>query len=226
MVVQFDTVRHDSVFSDFNRRVDIIGCGATGSRVAMSLARLGVYELHLWDKDTVSDHNIANQIFDLPDVGLNKVLALAIAINRATKIEPIIHEDFADSKSQLGHVVFILTDTMQSRKDIFSGLKGKFGHEVVIETRMGIKEGRIYVINPMSPKQVDFWSKTLYNDDEAQESYCGSRIVVGATADVLAGLSVWQFITWWNDIKKGDSTVFQELIFGLYPFGFLTNKIV
>ena len=34
--------------------VHIIGCGAIGSHLAETLARLGVTDIHLWDTDTVA----------------------------------------------------------------------------------------------------------------------------------------------------------------------------
>ena len=53
--------------------VEIVGCGATGSRVALELVKLGVRHFVLWDDDKVEDHNIANQAFEACDVGEYKV---------------------------------------------------------------------------------------------------------------------------------------------------------
>ena len=54
-VLQFDP----HVF--YNRRVDVIGCGAVGGKIADMLGRYGVRNLHLHDGDIVEGHNVANQ---------------------------------------------------------------------------------------------------------------------------------------------------------------------
>lgn len=43
-------------------RIHIVGCGSVGATVAELLVRLGLTNIALWDMDTVSPHNLANQI--------------------------------------------------------------------------------------------------------------------------------------------------------------------
>ena len=45
------------------KRCHIIGCGSVGSTIAELLARLGITNISLYDFDTVSSHNLANQIY-------------------------------------------------------------------------------------------------------------------------------------------------------------------
>ena len=44
-----------------NGKVHIIGCGSVGSTIAELIARTGIKDICLYDFDTVSPHNIANQ---------------------------------------------------------------------------------------------------------------------------------------------------------------------
>src|SRR3989344_2512567 len=146
-----DPLRHLSVFKPHAfgaRRVDVIGCGATGSRVVLSLAKLGVENIHAWDFDTVEEHNLANQAFGLGDVGLLKVDALASLVQRDVGIAIHTHAEKVDGAQSLGEVVFLLTDTMASRKEIWDrGLKLKLQTRLLVETRTGADAGRIYVLN-------------------------------------------------------------------------------
>src|SRR5215813_5940026 len=74
-----DITRHVEVFSRDafgNKRIDVIGAGATGSRIVLSLAKLGLENIHVWDFDTVEGHNIANQAYGMGDIGKLKVDAL------------------------------------------------------------------------------------------------------------------------------------------------------
>ena len=217
-----NTIRHNEVFQPDlfgQRRVDVIGVGATGSRVVMELVRLGVQQLHVWDFDRVESHNLANQAYGLEDVGKLKVEALAGLAARTAGVSLVLHPVAATPNDQFGEVVFLLTDTMASRREIFDGaLKLRIGTRRVIETRMGVEQGRVYSIDPRVPVQIRGWEQSLYKDDQAVPSACGSTTTVGATAEILAGLAVWQFVRWWK-LEQGTSEtgLDNEIIFGLMP---------
>lgn len=219
--MQIETMRHDEVFSCHKfgqRRVDIIGVGATGSKVAVLAAKLGVQNLHVWDPDTVAAHNIANQEYDLAHVGQLKVDALQQVIERATGLKITAHPVAVNGGESFGDVVFLLTDTMVSRKTIWdTSLRMKLRTKLVIETRMGVDEGRIYTVNPCDMTQVARYEETLYTDVKASPSACGASVSVGGTAAILAGQAIWQFIRWFAAEQGKGEEVEQEVIFGLRP---------
>lgn len=216
-----DPIRHIDVFSPDafgKRRVDVIGAGATGSRVALSLAKLGLENIHVWDFDKIEVHNVANQVYGNDDLGKLKVEALRDLIKRQTGTEIQIHAERVDGSQELGAVVFLLTDTMASRKEIFSrALKFKLRTKLVIETRMGADQGRVYAFNPCKRPEVQGWEETLYDDSVAEVSACGTSVSVGPTADFLAGLAVWQLIRWFAVEQGREDELDHELIFTLRP---------
>ena len=220
-----DPLRHISVFDPDrfgDKRVDIIGVGATGSKVAISLAKLGVQNIHIWDFDKIEEHNIANQMFDIGDIGKKKVIALYEIIKRQTGEKITIHDEKVDGSQALGEVVFLLTDTMASRKEIWErGLKMKLRTKVVIETRMGIDEGRLYTVNPCQLSEIKQWEGTLYTDKEAAVSACGSSPTVGPTAGIIAEMAVWQMLRWFS-IERQDEAgkkdkIESEILIALRP---------
>jgi molybdopterin/thiamine biosynthesis adenylyltransferase len=223
-----DPLRHLSVFSPHafgQRRVDVIGCGATGSRIVLSLAKLGVENIHVWDFDQVEEHNIPNQAFGITDIGLNKAIALAALVKAATGTDIAVHEEKVDGSQQLGEVVFLLTDTMLSRKEIWSGaLKYKLRTNILIETRMGADSGRVYSLNPNRPGQIKAYEETLYADEEAEVSACGASVSVGPTAETVSGLAVWQLIRWFSIEQGGDDELDNEIIFSLRPMMTISRK--
>jgi sulfur carrier protein ThiS adenylyltransferase len=223
-----DPLRHLSVFSPHafgSRRVDVIGCGATGSRVVLSLAKLGVENIHAWDFDKVEEHNVPNQAFGLQHVGLLKVDALAQLVRAATGAEITIHPEKVDGTQQLSEVVFLLTDTMSSRKEIWNrALKFKLRTNLIVETRMGADSGRVYALNPNRPGQIKAYEETLYADEEAEASACGASVSVGPTAEVIAGLAVWQMIRWFSVEQGGDDELENEIIFSLRPMLTISRK--
>ncbi len=56
--------------------VVVIGAGATGSFAALSLAKMGVRNITVYDFDTVEEHNLPNQFYRQCDIGKPKVIAL------------------------------------------------------------------------------------------------------------------------------------------------------
>ncbi|MDO8408060.1 MAG: ThiF family adenylyltransferase [bacterium] len=203
-----DPVRHLLIFDPErfdNARVDVVGCGAVGSRIAMEVGKLGVSNLHLWDGDIVEGHNIANQLYALADIGRPKVEALTEAISAATGLSPMVHCAHIEQPQILGDVVFLAVDTMAARRAIFRDcLHLKFTTKVVIEVRMGVEEVRVYGFNPRSRAEVLAWKKTLVDDDVTVESACGARTTVGATAGITACLAVHRFLQWYRRDIVGD----------------------
>jgi len=201
-VGRVDPIRHLQIFDPdrFDKnRVDVIGCGAVGSRIAMEMAKLGIRNLHLWDGDVVEAHNIANQLFVLRDIGRPKVEALAEAILAATGLSATVHHQRIEGPVTLGNVVFLAVDTMSARKAIFKDcLHLKFTTQVVIEVRMGVEELRVYGFNPRSRADVLAWNSTLIDDAKTVESACGARTTVGATAGITACLAVHRFLQYYR----------------------------
>jgi len=214
-----DITRHIEVFSPDafgRRRIDVIGAGASGSRIVLSLAKLGLEDIHVWDFDKVEAHNIANQAFSIADVGKLKVEALRDLVRQQTGATIHVHAERVDGSQQLGDVVFLLTDTMASRKEIWNkGIRYKMRTKLLIETRMGTDEGRVYTVNPTRPAQVKGWEATLYDDAVAQVSACGASVTVGPTAEYLSGLAVWQLIRWAAIEKGKEDTLNNEILFGM-----------
>jgi len=194
-----NTMRHREILDpmSYPDPIHIIGAGATGSRVFASLVELGFTNLNVYDYDKVESHNLANQVFGNNDIDLYKVDALKnwVEAKLGEAIEGVNYstEKLPTKDTQLDGTVFLLTDTMSSRKEIYDTcLKSNTGVHRVFETRMASSFGNIYSFNPIF--HGDQWLETLIEDDKAEVSSCGSSISVGATASIIANNAVWQFM--------------------------------
>jgi threonine dehydrogenase-like Zn-dependent dehydrogenase len=198
-----DISRHRELFDSdtFKDSVYIIGAGATGSWLALALAKLGIEDITVYDFDIVEEHNVPNQAFGINDIGIYKVDALykTIAKNTSTKID-IHNEAFVDQ--HLEGIVFLMVDSMKERKKIWdTAIKMKSSIKLLIEPRMGIDMGRVYCVNPTDLNQIKKYEDTYYSDDVAEVSACGNTMTVVTTALGIASWCGRQLINFHNDIE-------------------------
>ncbi len=219
--------RHQEIFdpSKYRGPITIIGAGATGSRVFAALAELGLTNITVYDFDKVEAHNLANQLFINHDIGQMKVSGLFDWYQRKMGVDLPPEEmkfiaDKVTEDTQLKGVVFLLTDTMESRREIFERcIQGNTDIPTVIETRMAATHGNVFTFNPHEKGQA--WLDTLIDDDDAETSACGSTLSVGTTASVIANLAVWQFM----HLKTDPLAVDEVVNVFLKPFILTTEKL-
>lgn len=189
-------IRHQSIYDPAKFGTDqifVIGAGATGSKVVAELAKLGCTNITVWDFDKVEEHNIANQLYGPKHIGVQKVEACKEVVNFLTGTD-IVTRDEAFTGQEAPQVLFILTDTMSSRKEIWDAVKDEIDWELIVETRMDATQCRVQVMTPDTP--FEKYEATLYDDDQAVESACGAQVTVGPTASALAAMAVWAYIEW------------------------------
>lgn len=224
-----EPIRHLSIFNvdKFNpTSVEVIGCGAIGSRVGLGLAKLGVESIRIWDYDKVEDTNVANQIFGNKHVGKPKAKCLAEIIEDLCGIKVDAREEKVDGSQKLRGAIFMCPDTMSSRKEIWlKSIKLKPQVSALFECRMGADNCRVYYVNPLSVEQVKDYEETLYDDEETEESVCGSKISVGPTAEFTSALMQWKFIRWFNStIDDKCEAPENEAILELNPIGSMLSS--
>lgn len=205
-----DTRRHEELFvpHTFTDNVTVIGAGATGSWLVMQLAKLGIENITVYDFDVVEEHNIPNQLFYLGDIGKYKVEALAEHVKNATGTTiNIVKDKFTNQR--LNGYVFVMVDSMTARKEIFdNSIKMKSAVKFMVEPRMGLDEGRVYTVNPMSLTQIKAYEACWYPDDVAPVSACGSSMSVITTALAVSSWCVRQLINHHNGVECANEILF------------------
>lgn len=202
MRVQDDFSRQVNIIDveKFTTPIHIIGAGATGSWVALSLAKMGIQNITVYDFDEVGMHNLPNQMFGLNDIGKNKATSIRNIIRRFTGFGIRAREQKLEGGEILQGIVFVLTDTMKSRKDIYyKSIKNNPNIELFIETRMDLRGGRIYVIDPKDRDMCKKYEETLYDDSEAEVSACGVSQTVLPTAMGITSQAIWQLLAHINN---------------------------
>lgn len=163
--------------------IHIIGCGSIGSHLAELFARQGVKEMHLWDMDDVSAHNISNQMFKISDVGRKKVIAcldMVAEINDEATIK--IHMEGWKGE-QLSGYIFMCVDNIELRKQIV--LTNRFVPGVIafFDCRTRLTDSQVYAAERTNGTQVKALLESMnFTHDEVKAevpvSACGVELNV------------------------------------------------
>lgn len=195
---------------NFKKPVHVIGVGATGSWIALVLAKMGVRTMTLWDHDRVEIHNPPNQAYGLEEVGLLKVEAMKKVLQRDCGISVIAKAEKVDGTQPLAGIVYVCTDDMASRKEIWEkALRLNLAVELVVETRLAAELGLIYTVRPVSSEDIEGYESTLYSDAQAEESACSYR-AISTMAMVLAGCAAHKLIKLAKNLPRRPVTKIRE----------------
>lgn len=183
---QLDIIPMDKL----NESITVIGAGAIGSFVVLSLAKMGFEDITVYDFDNVSVENMNCQWFRFNDIGKPKVESLQSLIYDFTKTKiKIKNEKFTGDKEQiksLGKIVITAVDSMTVRKLIWSTCKDNGNIFWYIDPRMAAEYALMFVMDPNKTKDINSYEKTLYTDEKAVEERCTAKATM-YTATMIAG---------------------------------------
>ena len=207
-------VKSQDYFSPFDvkQRCHIIGCGSVGSTIAELLARLGITKITLYDFDTVSEHNIANQMFFNSDIKRLKVEAvkdLICAINPEAKVDIEIHPEGYTDKTRLSGYVFLCVDNIDLRREICTKNKNNFSIKAVFDFRTRLTDAQHYAADWSDAKMVENLIKSMeFSHEEAHEATpvtaCNVEMGVAPTVRIICSYGVSNFMNFINkkELKK------------------------
>lgn len=188
-------------------RCHIIGCGSVGSTVAELLVRLGITDISLYDFDTVSAHNLANQMFNNDDIGRPKVEAVAdmlCRINPEVKDTLKLFPEGWTEKCRLGGYVFLCVDNIDLRREIVT--KNRFNQAIkaMFDFRTRLEDAQHYAANWGDVAMIDNLIKSMdFSHEEAKASTpvtaCNVEMGVAPTVRIICSYGVANFM---NFIRK------------------------
>lgn len=170
-IIDLDEVRDNHVL--------IVGCGAIGSFAAISLAKMGLTNFTVCDFDTVEAHNLPNQFFTLKNIGRYKsatVKKSMVDFNPDAKVTSYIIR-FSKVMVENRQIVVSCVDSMKTRKEIFDACKNS-NVQLFIDARMGGLQAQLYTVDMTNKIVVDNYERSLFADDESQETNCTERSII------------------------------------------------
>lgn len=162
-------------------KVVVIGAGALGSFVVLSLAKMGVSRIEVWDHDYVASHNAPMSLYGPNDIGQYKVASLKNHVHVLTGIEIETHEE-AYAGQPLDHVYVIsCVDRMSVRKLIWQKVRMNMSIGLFCDTRAGEAYIEVYSIVPWKIEDISRYEATLFDDKDAAPAYCGHHGIIFAS---------------------------------------------
>lgn len=153
------------------QEIIIGGVGGIGSWVALFLARIG-HELYLFDDDEIDETNMAGQLYQISQIGLNKAQATKINILAFTGNYNVEVLGRYTKDSLVAPIVFSCFDNMAARKLMFEKWAEQENREVFIDGRMLAETGMIYCV---LKGQEDDYRAELFDDSEVSEAPCSFK---------------------------------------------------
>ena len=164
--------------------VTVIGCGAVGSFTVLTLAKMGVTDITVYDGDKVEEHNLPNQWYKPDHVGMNKTDALWDIIQDFTGVE-LKANAYHYSRETLRGIVICCVDTMDTRLKIWREVK-KYQPELYLDTRMGAEVGKVLVVHPSLPASCRKYKEDLYPSSEAFQAPCTAKATIYCASGLAA----------------------------------------
>jgi molybdopterin/thiamine biosynthesis adenylyltransferase len=153
----------------------VIGCGGIGSPTVITLAKMGVKWITVYDDDKVEPHNLPNQFFRKVDIGWPKVEAIKSICSQFTDaVVTAIQEKVTDQ--MLSGIVISGVDSMEERRIIWPAIRYNPAIPFYIDGRMGGQLGRIYSLNPCDTESVNWYERTL--EGKAMEMRCTAQAII------------------------------------------------
>lgn len=174
-----------------------------GGSIAEVLCRTGIKELHIWDMDNVSAHNLGNQIYRTKDIKRPKAIALReilMEINPDIKI--FCHGEISTKDKPSGYM-FLCVDNIDLRRELCTQWQKNPNIKFVTDGRMRLTDGNIHSADWYSrSEQNNLIASMQYSHEEALKetpvSACGLTLSIVCTPRILASLMVANFIKFIN----------------------------
>lgn len=168
------------------KKITIIGAGAIGSFVTLSLAKMGFSNITVYDADDVSSENMNCQFYPINDIGQSKVDSLSRLVWDFTGIKLKVKDEYYHPNDHgfiRSDIVISAVDSMAARAMIFKNTMAAH----FLDGRMGAEYIQTYHVNMEDSEHRENYEKSLYSDEEAVQERCTAKATM-YTVNLVSGL--------------------------------------
>ena len=201
-----DHTRHIGIFNARHLDVTLIGAGGIGAITGITLAKMGVVHINLFDDDTVDQVNLATQFHRVSDVGYKKVRTVHNSIWQFSHAYPQPYPFRVEKHTHLppSDIYIATVDSIASRQGVWEAVKQSsrledphFPQVWYLDARMGAEVFELFAVNMSDPDWYEV-SITRAHDDDMPDLPCTSKATI-YTANMAAGhigVAVRRIATW------------------------------
>ena len=166
--------------------IHIIGGGGIGSWATFALVKMGCSNITVIDPDRVEEKNTPSQLYNINQVGQNKVDALADNIRNLTGVEikksAVKYQDYRSNGFTDAKLIICSVDSLEERKNLWSPLLSdwflKRNFECYIDARMGGELLRVLLVNPFDEVSLNYYQKVINSKTKAHSEPCTARSII------------------------------------------------
>lgn len=164
----------------------IIGAGGIGSSVAITLLKMGLEGISVYDFDRLEEHNIGNQFLPYRYMDYQRYRSFidsfkVVALQRLAD-DMVPHRFNAaypwafDEHSLTDYLMISGVDSMTARSMIWNRVKDNC--KWYIDGRMSAQQLDVYVVDMDDPQDIELYEQSLFSDDEGIQEPCTARGII------------------------------------------------
>ncbi len=182
--------------------VTLIGAGGIGAITALTLAKMGVQHLEIYDDDVVGEENLATQWHKVGDLGHQKAAALcSTLLEYSDDVQPSGYAERVDASFVLrSNLVISAVDSVTARQEIWRALRNEQSRwEFYLDMRMAAQEFQHFLIPESDPRAVTAYDQQLMSlaESDIEEVACTEKATIfcALAAAAHAGTVVADILT-------------------------------
>ncbi len=166
-------------------RFVVVGAGAIGSATVVNLSKMGMRNCEVYDFDRLEDHNFANQMYPVDQLGQFKVDALKLVAKAYGDADIVGKQIPWGPDDQGGCDVFIsAVDNMDVRASLWNFYKDKC--KFFLDGRMSAQVYKVYGVDTSNKEACAFYETTLFPQAKAAIEPCGNKSIIYTVSAVGA----------------------------------------
>ncbi len=199
-------------------RFVVVGAGAIGSAFVLGLSKMGARNVTLYDFDILENHNFANQLHPVSQLGKAKVDSLvAVAKDYGDCTVTPVNAPWTTGNAVDADVVVSCVDNMDVRAALWKHYKSKnvffidgrmsaFVFKVFGVDAVRLAGGPVGIYSDSSAEAMSHYEGTLHSQASASIEPCGEKSII-FTVLVMAGMMLDQVKKYLNNEYRPTETV-------------------
>lgn len=184
-------------------RFVVVGAGAIGTAFTIALCKMGAKIVTVYDYDTIENHNFANQMHPISQLGKAKVDSLMVACKDYGDCTiTTVNAPWTTGNAVDADIVVSCVDNMDVRSALWRHYQDKV--DFFIDGRMSAFVYKVYGMalkDASASTSRQYYGSTLHSQASASPEPCGEKSII-YTVYLVAGMMLSQVREWLTDEAK------------------------